>query len=127
MSSAYPSDSGSRSKNKQIHEQTNKQTNNYFLDPKYLSQIKLDLHKIFRVTSCGCPKVIKIKNKRSNKQTNKQLNILDPKYLCQIKSDLHKTFRETSCGCPMINKTKKQPSPLTNMAQIRWTKAISPP
>ena len=29
-----------------------------FLDPLYLSQIKSDPHKIFRVYSCGCPRMI---------------------------------------------------------------------
>ena len=59
------------------HKQTNKQTNkqlNIFLDPKYLSQIKSDRHKIFRIYFCGCPKIIQIKNKSINKQTNKQTN-----------------------------------------------------
>ena len=42
------------------------------IDPTYLSQIKSDLHKIFRVCSCGCPKMIQTKNKPFNKQTNKQ-------------------------------------------------------
>ena len=37
----------------------NKQTNKHFIDPIFLSQIKSDLNKIFRVTSCGCPKMIK--------------------------------------------------------------------
>merc|ERR1711867_309049 len=63
--------------NKSINKQTNKQTNKHFLDPIYLSQIKSDLHKIFRAYSCGCPKMIKIKNKRgqqANKHTNKQTN-----------------------------------------------------
>ena len=99
---------------KQTNQQTNKkqtQTNNHFLDPKYLSQIKSDLHKNFRVTSCGCPKIIKINktNKSINKQTNKY-TFLDPKYLCQIKSDLHKNFRVTSCGSPMMIKTKTNKS-----------------
>ena len=64
--------------NKSINKQTNKHTNkqtNTFLDPIYLSQIKSDLHEIFRVYSCGCPKMIKInKNKSIKKQTNKQIN-----------------------------------------------------
>ena len=51
--------------------QTNKQMN-IFIDPKYLSQIKLDLHKIFRVTFFGCPEMIKKNNKKqTNNQTNK--------------------------------------------------------
>jgi len=53
--------------------QTNKQMN-IFIDPKYLSQIKLDLHKIFRVTFFGCPEMIKKTTK--NKQTIKQINII---------------------------------------------------
>ena len=59
------------------------------------SFITLNHHKIFRETSFGCPKMIKIKTgQQTNKQTNKQLNIsLDPKYISQIKSDLHKTLR----------------------------------
>ena len=63
--------------------------------------------KIFRETSCGCPKMIKTKktNKSINKQTNKQ--ILDPKYLSHIKSDLHKHFRVTSCQCPKMIKIRK--------------------
>ena len=67
-------------KSKQANKQTNKQkTNNHFLDPEYLSQINSDPHEIFRVYSCGPPKMIKIKkknkpvNKQTNKQTNKQL------------------------------------------------------
>ena len=48
---------------KQTNPLTNKkQTNKYtFLYPTYLSQIKLDLPKIFRVYSCACPKMIKKK------------------------------------------------------------------
>ena len=57
-----------------INKQKNKQTNKHFLDPKYLSQIKSDLHEIFRVGSCGCPKMIKIKIQKNNTQTNKQTN-----------------------------------------------------
>ena len=86
---------------------------NIVLDPKFLSQIKLDLHEIFRGAFCGCPMMIKTKkNKSINKQTNKHTNIqfLDPKYLSQIKMDLHKTFRETSCWCPKITQTKKNKS-----------------
>ena len=51
-----------KAKNNEIHRQTNKQTNkqiNIVLDTKYLSQIKWDLQKIFWVTSCGWPKMIK--------------------------------------------------------------------
>ena len=58
-----------QTKNKQINKQTNKQINN-FLDPKYLSQMKYDLHEIFRVCFWGCPKM----NKKTNKSTNKQTN-----------------------------------------------------
>ena len=57
-----------------MDKQTNKQTNKYFLDPEYLSQIKSDPRKIFRVYSFGCPKMIKITNRSTNKQTNKQTN-----------------------------------------------------
>merc|ERR1712215_554326 len=52
---------------------TNKQ-NKHVLDLEYVSQIKSDLHEIFRVYFCGCPKMIKIKNKSINKLTNKQTN-----------------------------------------------------
>ena len=55
-----------------------------FLDPQHFSQIKTDLHKIFRATSCGCPKMIKIKkqtNLSTNKQTNKQINIFQSNFL----------------------------------------------
>ena len=57
-----------------MNKQTNKQTNKYFLDPIYLSQIISDLHENFRVHSYGCPKMIKIKknNKQFNTQPNKQ-------------------------------------------------------
>ena len=59
-------------------QQTNKQTNKQIniLDPKYLSQIKSNLHKIFRGTFCWCPtKIITEKtNKSINKQTHKQSN-----------------------------------------------------
>ena len=58
--------------NKSINKQTNKQIN--ILYPKYLSQIKLDLHKIFWVTSRGWAKMIEIKNKQIYKQRNKQTN-----------------------------------------------------
>ena len=74
--------------NKQTYKQTNKQTNkqiNILLNPKYLSQIKSDLHKIFRVTYCGCPKMVKTKkqiSKQANKETNKQF--LDLKYISKI-------------------------------------------
>ena len=56
-----------------MNKQTNKQTNKHFLDPKYLSKIKSDLHKIFRVYYCACPNMIKKKqvNRKTNKQTNK--------------------------------------------------------
>ena len=66
-----------------------------------------DIHKIFRVTSCGCQKSIKIKNNQINKKTNQQINILDPKYLSQIKSNIYKISRETFCRCPTNIKTKK--------------------
>ena len=82
-------------KNKQVNKQkTNKQTNKHVLDLEYLSQIKSDLHEIFRVYFCGCPKMIKIKNKSINKQTNKQTSkhFLDPKYISKVKSDLHKIY-----------------------------------
>ena len=58
-----------------LNKQTKKLTNKHFINPIYLSQINLDLHEFFRVYSCGCPKMIKIKkNKQVNKQTNKQTN-----------------------------------------------------
>ena len=62
-------------KNKSINKQKNKKTH-VFLDPKYLSKIKIDLQETFRKTSCGCPKMIKtnIADKYNNKQTNKQTN-----------------------------------------------------
>ena len=54
-------------------------------------------------TFCGCPKMIKTKNKK------KQIINLHNQYISQIKFDLHKTFRKTSCGYPMmIKKTYKQ-------------------
>merc|ERR1711867_293068 len=59
---------------KQTGQQTNKQID-IFLNPIYLIQIKSNLHEIFRVYSCWCSKIIKIKNKQFNKQTNKQTNI----------------------------------------------------
>ena len=61
---------------KTIHKQANKQTNKkHLLDPKYLSQIKSDLHITFRETSCGCPMMFKTKkNKQIHKQTNRQTN-----------------------------------------------------
>ena len=61
-------------KNKQIIKQTNKQTNKHFLDPRYISQIKSNLPKIFRGTFCWCPTKIKTKDKQIYKQTNKQTN-----------------------------------------------------
>ena len=84
-----------------------------FFYGEYLSQIKSNLYKTVRETSCGGPKMIKTKttkNPQTNKQENKQLNILDPKYICQIKSDLHKTFWKTSCGCSMIIEQKTNKS-----------------
>merc|ERR1712236_196742 len=76
------------------------------------SQIKSDLHEIFRVHSCGCSKMIKIKktNRSTNKQTNKQTNkhVLDLEYLSQIKSDLHENFRVYFCGCHKIIKIKNE-------------------
>ena len=66
-----------------------------------------NLHKIFRVYSCGCSKMIKIeKNKQVNKQTNK--HVLDIEYLSQIKSDLHDIFRVYSCECPNMIKPLNQ-------------------
>ena len=59
---------------KQTKKQTNKQANKHVLDLEYLSQIKSDLHEIFRVYFCGCLKMIEIKNKSTNKETNKQTN-----------------------------------------------------
>ena len=62
-----------KTKKQQIHIQINKQIN--ILDAKYLSQIKSDIHKIFRETSCGYSTMIEAKNNKSiNKQTNKQTN-----------------------------------------------------
>ena len=62
-------------KNKSINKQTNKQTNEHFLDPKYLSQIKFDLHEALRKTSCGCPAMIKTtKPNKSQNKTNKSVN-----------------------------------------------------
>ena len=64
-----------KAKNKQIHKQkkqTNKKQKKHFKDPKYISQIKSDLHEIFREASCGCSMMIKTKNKEFYKQTNKQ-------------------------------------------------------
>ena len=62
-------------KNMSINKRTNKPTNKHFLDPIYLSQIKSDLHQIFRGYFCDYPKMTKIKkNKSKNKQTNKQTN-----------------------------------------------------
>ena len=63
-----------KTKNKQIYKQTNTQTNKHFLDPKYLSQIKLDLCEIVRVYFCGCPMIIQTKNEQMYKQTNSQTN-----------------------------------------------------
>ena len=34
----------------------------------------LDVQNIIRVYSCGCPNMIRIKNKQFNEQTNKQSN-----------------------------------------------------
>ena len=96
---------------------TNKQTNKHVLDIEYLSQIKSDLHEIFRVYFCGCPKMIKIK-KSINKQTNKQKTFLDPKYLSQIKWDPREIFRAYSCECPKMIKIKiKQFNKQTNKKQ----------
>merc|ERR1712239_36584 len=82
-----------------------------------ISQIKSDLHEIFRVYFFGCPKMIKIKkNKSINKQTNNKTNkhFLDPKYLSQIKSNLHKIFRGTFCWCPKKIKKNKSINKQTN-------------
>ena len=57
-----------------IRRQTNKQTSKQNFYPKYLSKIKSDFHEVFRVTSCGGPTMIKIKNKQINKQTSKYTN-----------------------------------------------------
>ena len=83
--------------------------NKIFVDPKYLSQIKLDLQKTFREASCWCPTLIKTKNKQIHKQTNKQTNrltFLDPKYLSQIKLGLHEIFTVYFCGWPKMIKIK---------------------
>ena len=53
--------------------QTNKQIN-LFLDPKYISQIKSDLHEIFRETFCGGSTMNKTRNKQIYKWKNKQTN-----------------------------------------------------
>ena len=55
----------------QTNKQTNKQANKDVLDLEYHSQIKSDLHEIFRVYFCGYSKIIQIKNKSIHKQTNK--------------------------------------------------------
>ena len=60
---------------KETNKSTNKQTKQInILDPKYLSQIKSDLHKTFREASCWYPIMINTKNKQLHKQTNKQTN-----------------------------------------------------
>ena len=72
--------------------------------------MKSNLHDIFGVYSCGCSKMIKIKNKQVNKQMNKQTKkkrFLDPEYLSQITSDPRKIFMVYSCGCPKMFKIKK--------------------
>ena len=101
-----------KNKKKQLDNQSNKFAKKermkqiYIFYPKYLSQIKSDFHENFRATSCGCPTMIKTKNKQIKKQqTKKQMNLFYPKYLSQIKMDLHKIFRVTSCVCPKIIKT----------------------
>ena len=55
---------------------TNAQRNKHrFLDWQCLSQIKSNLYKTFRKSSCvGSPKMIQTKNKQTNKQTNKYIN-----------------------------------------------------
>ena len=58
-------------KQKQINPLTNKQTNKpIFLDPKYLNNMKLDLQKTFRETSCGFPIMHKTNKQNKTKQTN---------------------------------------------------------
>ena len=76
-----------------------------------------DLQETLRKNFCGCPTMIKTKNKQFYKQTNKHTNkytFLDPIYLSQIKSDLHKIIRETSCRCPKMIKIKKHINQKTN-------------
>ena len=58
-----------KQRNKQRKKQTNKK------NPKYLCQIKPDLHETFRETSCGCQTMNKTQNKQIHIQKNKQINI----------------------------------------------------
>ena len=46
----------------------------YYLDRKYIDQIKSDLHEIFRETSYGCPTMIKTKKQTKLQTNNKQTN-----------------------------------------------------
>ena len=72
-----------------------------------------NLHNIFRVYFCGCPKMIKIKKSINKQKKNKQTNtytFLDPKYLNHIESDLYKTFNAYFCGCPKMIETKTNKS-----------------
>ena len=93
--------------NKSLNKKTNKQTKKHLLDPKYLSQINSDLHKIFRVPSHKCPKMIEIKNKQLNKQTNQQTNKYFLKLNISAKSS--SVFTKLSGkGFPMMNNTNKQ-------------------
>merc|ERR1711888_144276 len=113
-----------KAKNKQIYKQTNKQTNKQtFLDPKYHTQIKSNLHKIFRGTFCWCPTKVKTKktNKSINKQTNKQTNQHFRTYICQpnqVRSS--QNFEGIRWG-PFGYKMGARRAP------IWWPKATSPP
>ena len=55
--------------NKKTNKQTNKQTNVHLLDPKYLSQIRSDLHVVFREKSLL---VSQDDYKKIHEQTNNQ-------------------------------------------------------
>ena len=52
---------------------------------------------------------IKKNGQQTNKQTNKQINILEPIYLSQIKSDLHKILRVSDRNVRLPNGGLKGP------------------
>merc|ERR1712082_1137 len=87
-----------------------------FLDPKYLGQIKSNLHKIFRGTFCWCPTKIKTKNKQIYKQTNKHFRtyISQPN---QVRSS--RNFEGIGWG-PFVYHIGARRAP------IWWPKATSP-
>ena len=116
-------DDWNKKTNRSTNKQTNKQTNKHFLDPKYLSKIKWNLHKIFRGTFCLCP--TKIKTKKTNKSINKQTNRQTNKHFRTYISQPNQVWSSWNCEGIWWGPFGYQMG--ARRAPIWWPKATSPP